>query len=52
MSEEVALAVSHEEHSEAVAAAAAASGTESLWVDGLRTVEAGLTTISELRRVL
>jgi type II secretory ATPase GspE/PulE/Tfp pilus assembly ATPase PilB-like protein len=52
MSEEVALAVSREEHSDAVAAAAAASGTESLWVDGLRKVEAGLTTISELRRVM
>jgi len=52
MSEEVALAVSREENSDAVAAAAAASGTESLWVDGLRKVEAGLTTISELRRVM
>jgi type IV pilus assembly protein PilB len=52
MSEDVALAVSRNAHADEITAAAAAEGMESLWTDGLRKVEAGLTTVSELRRVL
>ena len=52
MSEEVALAVSREQHADEIAAAAASLGMESLWLDGLKKAEAGLTTVGELRRVL
>jgi type IV pilus assembly protein PilB len=52
MTDDVALAVSRERQSDEIAVAAASSGTESLWMDGLRKAEAGLTSVSELRRVL
>ena len=48
----VARAVTHDHSHEAIVAAATADGMETLWADGLRKAEAGLTTVSELRRVL
>jgi type IV pilus assembly protein PilB len=52
MSAGVARAVTHEHSHGAIVAAATADGMETLWADGLRKAEAGLTTVSELRRVL
>jgi type IV pilus assembly protein PilB len=52
MSETIAHAVTHGQSHEAVLAAATADGMETLWADGLRKAEAGVTSISELRRVL
>jgi type II secretory ATPase GspE/PulE/Tfp pilus assembly ATPase PilB-like protein len=52
MTEQVAVAVSREAPVSELVAAAKASGMEELWTDGLRKAEAGITTVSELRRVL
>jgi type II secretory ATPase GspE/PulE/Tfp pilus assembly ATPase PilB-like protein len=51
MTPEVAVAVT-EQQGDGIRAAAAAAGTGTLWQDGLHKAEAGLTTVSELRRVL
>ena len=51
MSEEIALAVSVEQTSAAIGAAAAKNGMQTLWSDGLAKARAGLTTVQELRRV-
>jgi type IV pilus assembly protein PilB len=52
MSAGVARAVTQEHSHDAVVAAATADGMETLWSDGLRKAQTGLTTVSELRRVL
>jgi type IV pilus assembly protein PilB len=52
MTPELAVAITEDRQGDGIRRAAAAAGTDSLWLDGLHKAEAGLTTVSELRRVL
>jgi type IV pilus assembly protein PilB len=52
MTPAIAHAVAAGQHDDDIRLAATAAGTDTLWLDGLRKAEAGLTTVSELRRLL
>ena len=52
MSDELRHLIAREGSAQEIDAAAVSAGMRSLWADGIEKVEAGLTTVDGLRRIL
>jgi len=52
MSDELRHLIARDGSAQEIDAAAVSAGMQTLWADGIEKVQAGLTTVDELRRIL